>query len=201
MEYHIQQHHTPEGIARKFHSETQLAKFFDSNHVSYDRDWVNRLQFKTCQNIEGNCMSARPDFFLPEFSAKLKCVLLVGNDEFAHRQYACEFQRVWNIAQALEQTPEFRGVPIVYVRFNPHHFQINGKLENVPLETAHQRLLGHLQTLSPAAIRPNVNLIYMQYDQKDGLLQVFADASDDTSSSLGSTDYRQVFASCLLDIW
>ena len=122
MEYHIQRSHTLNGLGKKLQSETRLAEFFASKDQDYDRDWVNRISFQHCQNIEGGKFSARPDFYLPSQCVRLNAIVLVGNDEFAHRQRACEFQRVFNIAQALQQTAEFKDQPILYLRFNPHYF-------------------------------------------------------------------------------
>ncbi len=200
MEHHIQRHHTTEGIPAKFKSETKLATFFDNHHVSYDRDWANRLAFKTCQNIEGRKMSARPDFYLHELSAKLNCLVLVGNDEFAHRQYACDFQRIWNIAHSLQETNEFRDVPIFYVRFNPHHFHIGSTLYDVPLTTAHERLWDNLNRLTSADIQPGVNLIYCQYDRTaENELMIFMD--DEVTAEPGTLHYREIYRPCVRAIW
>ena len=176
MEYHIERNHTPEGISKKFESETQLARFFDQRKVPYDRDWANRISFKTCQNIEGGKFSARPDFFLLAESARLNALVLVGNDEFAHRHdYPCEFQRLFNIANALEQTDEFRGVPLLYLRFNPHHFEIDGVLHSRSLAQGHELLWSTLQSIT--AVKPGVNLVYVQYDRTDGRLDLFREES------------------------
>jgi hypothetical protein len=199
MEYHVQRHHTAEGIQAKFHSETQLARFFDAKGVSYDRDWANRMNFKTCKAIEGKRMSARPDFYLHELSAKLSCIFLLGNDEFAHRQYACDFQRLWNIVNALQQTPEFRDVPIVYVRFNPHHYRVGSVLFDVKIDVAHANLWSRMNALRPEDVKPGVNLIYAQYDRnEEGELNIFTEELDDDEES---THYRDLYRSCVRAIW
>ena len=190
LDTHIQRHHTEEGIALKFKSEQQLAEFFDKQQISYDRDWVNRIAFKTCKNIEGNKLSARPDFYLHAKSAQLGCVFLVGNDEFAHRQTSCEFQRMFNIANSLEQTKEFKGVPIVYVRFNPHFFRKEGKFFDMPIAESHKLLLTTIDSI--VNIKPGVNLVYVNYDTQDQKLCVFQDAEQDDS-------YSKLFVNCVLD--
>jgi hypothetical protein len=49
--------------------------------------------------------------------------VIVGCDEFQHRRYPCDLQRTWNILSALDQTDEFKSVPILYLRVNPHFYQ------------------------------------------------------------------------------
>ena len=183
LDYHIQRHHTDEGIAKKFKSEQQLAAFFDKNNISYDRDWLNRIAFTSCKNIEGSRNSARPDFYLHAKSAELGCIFLVGNDEFAHRQTKCEFQRIFNIANALEQTDEFKNVPIIYIRFNPHFFRKNGTYYDIPLHESHKLLLHVIDTTTH--VKPGVNLIYVNYDTNNhSKLCIFDDAEDDSYSKL-----------------
>ena len=181
LHYHIQRHHTEEGIAKKFHSETKLAEFFDSNGIKYERDWMNRISFRSCKNIEGGKQSARPDFFLVEKSVELGCIFLVGNDEFAHRQTKCEFQRLYNIMQALQQADGFKDVPIVYVRFNPHFYRIDGKFYDLPLEKAHAILLEKINSITKEHITKSTNLLYVNYDMQDGKLCIFEGDEDDYS--------------------
>ena len=176
-DFHIQRNHTVEGLARKLESETKLAVFFATKGLSIDRDFLNMVQFKSCQNIEGKRSHARPDFHLVEESARLGAIVLVGNDEFAHRQYACDFQRLFNIANALEQVPEFKGVPLLYMRFNPHHFTRDGKYFDMPLSTAHELLFSTIKDIS--TVKPGVNLVYINYDMTDGRLDVFNTTEND----------------------
>jgi len=177
LDYHIQRNHTIDGIASKFESETKLAKFFDQHNISYDRDWLNLISFKGCKNIESGSVSARPDFYLHAYSVKLKCIFLVGNDEFAHRHnYPCEFKRMFNIVQALQNVPEQKDIPVVYVRFNPHNFRIDKKYFDRKLELGHDLLLRTIDSFTD--LRPGLNLIYVQYDMTNNQLEVFRDNDD-----------------------
>jgi hypothetical protein len=194
MEYHIQRNHTTEGLGKKLQSETRLAKFFEQHKLDFDRDWTNRIDFKSCKRIEGNACSARPDFFLPSVSANLNAVVLVGNDEFAHRQYACDLQRVHNIANALDQHSDFRGLPILYIRFNPHYFKVGSTFYDPPLQQSHQKLLQLIEALSHQdVVNKGVNLIYMNYDlTEDGKLCLFESSSDN--------DYVEIYKPCVTKI-
>jgi hypothetical protein len=190
MEYHIERNHTTEGLSKKLQSETQLAKFFDSINVKYDRDWANLIQFKSCKNIEGQHVSARPDFYLPEISALLNAIVLIGNDEFQHRRYACDFKRIWNIVNALDQTPQFQNVPILYIRYNPNHFTRDGIYYSHPLEFGHKLIMSTLQSIK--ILKSGVNLVYIHYDRTDGKLDIFNEEEN---------DFTKLYKDCaLLDI-
>lgn len=190
LEYHIQRHHTDAGIAAKFKSEQQLADFFTKQNISFDRDWLNFISFKPCSGIEGSRSSARPDFYLHTKSAELECVLLVCNDEFAHRQTKCEFQRIFNIAHALQQTEEFKDIPIVFVRFNPHFFHIDEKFFDIKLEMAHIQLLQTINSLQKTQIKQGVNLVFVNYDKTQNRLDIFEDAEND--------DYAKLYQDCVI---
>jgi len=187
LDYHIQRHHTPQGIAAKFKSEQQLADFFTSQQISYDRDWLNFLTFKLCSGIEGGKSSARPDFYLHAKSAELGCVFLVCNDEFAHRQTKCEFQRVFNITHALQQTTEFKDLPVVFVRFNPHFFRVDGKLFDLPIDKAHLQLLNKINSIQKQHLQKGVNIVFVNYDKHEN---IFNDAEEG--------DYATLFRSSVL---
>jgi hypothetical protein len=193
MDYHVQKNHTLEGLSQKLESETKLAKFFDAQGVPFYRDWENIINFRSCQGIEGNRFHARPDFYLPTYSAILEAVVIVGNDEFAHRRYACDFQRVFNIVQSLQQTENFKDVPLLYIRFNPHFCKKDGTVYDLPLDVKHVALMGMLQSLKKEDLpRNQVSLVYMYYDITNDELDVFKE--DETN------DYAKLYKDCVLRI-
>src|SRR6185369_15206681 len=97
------------------------------HNVAFERDWSNFINFKQCQSMEGGKKSARLDFFLPEESQRLQCLVAIENNEYQHVSYACELQRIFNCANALEQTDEHRGSKLLIINFNPHHYTRDGK--------------------------------------------------------------------------
>ncbi len=195
MDYHIQRNHTQEGISAKFESETKLAAFLALNEISFDRDWLNIIQFSNCKNIEGRKSCARPDFYLHAKSAQLKAIVIICNDEFAHRQYKCDFQRIWNIVHALQQTIDFKDVPIIFIRLNPHFYTIGGKFFDPPLTHVHQKLLQTIQCLSETDIKHGVNLIYINYSQLlTGELCIFEEDASEPN------DYAKLYKPCVIKI-
>jgi hypothetical protein len=188
MDFHIERNHTVEGIGKKLQSETKLAEFFTSKGMPFDRDWVNRLSFKNCNNIEGKQSSARPDFFLPVESARLKAIVIVGNDEFCHRYTSCDLRRTWNIVQSLDQTEEHKDVPILYIRLNPHAYRRDGIYFNHSLASVHKLLLKTLKKIQ--SVKPGLNLVYIHYDRTDGQLDIFKANEDD--------DFGPILKDCVL---
>jgi hypothetical protein len=106
----------------------------------------------------------------------LGAIVIVCNDEFSHRYYACEFQRIWNIAQSLDQTTEFKDMPILYIRLNPHTYWRDEVCFSQPLEVVHDIFWETLQSIE--SVNDGVNLVYIHYDKTDGMLDIFQDTED-----------------------
>ena len=175
LEYHIQQNHTVEGLARKLHSEHKMSELFKTNGIANDRDWTNTVTFRGCTSeVEGNAYRARPDFFLLEVSAQLGALVLIGNGEYAHRRYPYDLQRVFDIANALET--QYPNVPLVYIRFNPHYFERDGVFCDIPLA------IGLIHNLEKSQFTDNgVHLIFINYDTLDGNVLALNPQGEDTN--------------------
>jgi hypothetical protein len=174
LEYHIERNHTVTGLANKFESETKLAEFLTRKNINFTRDQENTIRFTTCKNIDFGKKSARPDFYLICKSAELGVYFILENDEFAHRRSSCDFQRLYNIVIALREK-EKEIVPIVFLRFNPHHFQRNGVYHSMSLKDGHEKLYKVIQSITREQLIHDVNLIYVNYDRTDDKLDVFKD--------------------------
>lgn len=177
LERHVQMCHTPDGIASRLHTERQLADLFDQNHIAYDRDHANLVRHSSCQSLKGlfSGKFSRPDFHLVQFQAEIGALVLVGNDEFSHRRYQCEFARMYKIAAAVNAVPVFTGVPLVYIRFNPHYFHVGSVLHDPPLSMRYKKLLGFLGDLraKKTPVKAGLNVFYMYYDiTESGALQI-----------------------------
>jgi hypothetical protein len=127
-------------------------------------------------------------------------MVLVGNDEFAPRQYKCEFQRIWNIAHALQQTEEYHDVPLLYIRFNPHFFKIGKRFFDVKLEEAHGKLLQYLESIKPEQIRSGVNLVYVHYDRDESNDLMIFNHEHDEDADVGFTHFSDLYQNCVMDI-
>ena len=181
LDYHLQASHTLEGLSARLESETRMAHMLDETKIPYDRDWGNRIPHATtCKWMHPyfKGKSTRPDF---RILSATNCILLVGNDEFAHRRYGCDLDRTLKITTALSSSqPEV--VPIVYIRFNPHFYTRDGVYYDPALESRHEKLLDTIKRINSGEININpdgLSLIYLYYDtDADGRLCVFSEASE-----------------------
>jgi hypothetical protein len=180
----------------KLHSETQMARFFERNDIAYERDAANRIDFLACPRTapapaDGRCYS-RPDFFLPEFSARLGALVIVCNDEFAHRRYACEFQRIFHTVNALCARDGDAATRVLFVRVNPHFHFVGSRMYDVPLAETHTQLLAFLQRLQPADMRDGVSLAFLGYDRTNEgtlcLLEEAEEADQEEADEAADTD-------------
>ncbi len=187
MEIHIQNNHTQEGLHKKLQSEEKMAQFLKVNNIEFSREWFNFIGFKNCGNVEGNKQSARPDFFLLEESTRLGALVFLENDEFSHRLEACDFQRIFNIVNSLDQTEEFQDLPILFIRFNPHHYRKDGKYFDPSLKSSHELMLSTLREITK--VKEGVNLVYINYDSTNGELDIFKDIEN---------DYAKIYKDCVL---
>ena len=201
LDYHIQAHHTVAGLARKLKSETRLSDCFDRHAIATVRDWQNRLAYRACPAMarlaavqEGPAAgSSRPDFHMVELSARLRAIVLLGNDEFEHRRYPCDLRRCVEIATSLSSRDDHHAVRILYVRFNPHYWTVDGTYHDVEIDELHRRLLVWLDGL-PALVakRPlkeGLNLAYLNYSRKADTLDLFSD--------LGANSYVRLVQPCV----
>jgi very-short-patch-repair endonuclease len=77
-------------------------------------------------------LTLRPDFTFDR--------LVVEVDEKQHKQY-CETKEMDRMRAITEEANQ----PMVFIRFNPDTYKINGVVQNVPIEERHQMLLEHIQ--------------------------------------------------------
>jgi hypothetical protein len=170
LDYHVQALHTSAGLRSRLHSETKLAAIFREAGIEYDQDFDNVVNHSKCTGLSRYFRGthSRPDFYMTLLSMEARAVVLVGNDEFGHRRYPCEFDRILKISSALSANPSFFGLPIVYIRFNPHFYQRGDTLFDPDLATRHARLLEMLSAIKkrelPLVNPTGLNLVYMYYD-------------------------------------
>ena len=166
LNYHIQAAHTDEGLRKKHRSETQCATFFDSKNSPYDRDRVNHVSLICKPDLKLSGSRCFPDFYMLAFSAKLNAHTIFGNDENNHRQYPCDLRRTLEMTTAISSAPGNFGVKIVYIRFNPHFYTVDGIVYDRPLSVLHEEMWNILESLTAESlIHDGLNLIYINYDQ------------------------------------
>lgn len=191
-ESHVKKCHTKEGIEKKrFKSELQMKNMFDKHEIKYDHDRTNRISF-TCGNasVSDKNSCAYIDFRLVELQ-KTNFIVFVGNDEKQHRQYPCDLQRVANIYSSLCVGYASKELTFVYIRFNPHRYQVNGIVFDPTLDIRFRKLRKVLDDIkdSESDISKkikigHVNLLYMFYDIIDNRLAIYNNSEINDYKSL-----------------
>jgi len=200
MDTHIQRSHTLEGLNKRLKTENQMADLFDKHNIPYDRDYQNLISHSACPSLKNMFTGkySRPDFHLYTMQATHNIICLVGNDEFSHRVYCCDFDRILKITTALSSTSEFFNVKVLYIRFNPHFFYQNGVIHDPNLDSRHFTLLNVIKQVCNGDIRINENglsLIYLFYDRdSDGELLIFKNATPENK------EFAVSIRPCVLDI-
>lgn len=146
--------HTPEYQANRKKEETKIMKLFDANNISYKRE--HSITYK-CIGGTG----ARIDFVVIINNV----VLFIEVDEFQHSAYGivCDIKRMNEVYASL--LVEGNTLPLVFIRYNPHSFKINGQTTKVTDKERHTSLLNTLNIVAEmeADLKP-LSVIYLFYD-------------------------------------
>lgn len=110
--------------------------------------------------VKDGCTKYRPDIVLSYDTFKV----IVEVDEHQHETYACECER----ARMAMVHQDFGGFPVIFVRFNPDSYRVNGKL--VREYKSRERLLVNLlnQFKNVKSIKYPLTVSYLYYDEFDG---------------------------------
>ena len=73
-------------------------------------------------------------------------------------------------------TLEGNTLPIVWFRYNPHEYKINGKVQRTLQKDRERKVL---ETISNWQFTRPVEIVYMYYDEADGKPAIFADPDYD----------------------
>jgi hypothetical protein len=149
--------------------QREVRNYFNFNKMKYDS--YDRI-------IDGgDCGKERPDFVF-DFESK---IVIVEVDEFQHQERACDCEqtRMVNICSS------YLGVPVVFVRWNPDPFKMNGKTEVVPLSKRLQVLEGWIRHFQkPETFVTNLlSVLYLYFDDWDNNVEVILRYDGAASSS------------------
>ena len=156
--------HTPEGIQRQKKQEECIAKVLTQSGIDFKRE--HHVDFR-CINA-GTC--AKVDFVLQMGN----CIVFLEVDEDQHAYYSvsCEASRMTRIVETLML--EGNSLPILFVRYNPHAFSIDGVRQKKVLKVDREkRLVEYLQNVT---FDKDFGIKYMFYDEQDGIPVVTLDA-------------------------
>ena len=156
---HIVRHkkriHSKEGKARQKRQEQRIARLLDSHNIKYEREiQVNFDCFKG-KNY------ARIDFTL----YKKDCIILLEVDENQHDNYyfysvSCDTRRMNDIVTAIRCSGN--SLPILFIRYNPDAFKVNGITERVPKIKRESKLIKFIKEYKPS--KSELEIKYMYYN-------------------------------------
>jgi hypothetical protein len=180
LKKHLFYYHTEEGNAARHREEETLKKVMIEKGFDFKREH------------NGDLRCALPDATF----ARGDFVLVFGNtavflevDEDQHKSYgvSCDVRRMANIAASLRI--EGNDMRIVFVRYNPHGFEVAGHMKPTKRATRHARLVHVLSDLqnesADAGAESDVRVYYLFYDvDSQGLPSIFADEGYDAQAKL-----------------
>jgi KRAB domain-containing zinc finger protein len=149
---HFKSLHTLEGQQRKKKEEERIANAFLKAKIDYKRE--HHITFKC---INQTC--AYIDFFLIING----CLVFVEVDEEQHDGYgvSCDIKRMSDIRTSY--TIEGCELPILFIRYNPHGFEINGNFVKIGRKYREDVLVNYIKTMTSAQLPP-LTIQYMYYD-------------------------------------
>ena len=166
-------YHTPEGQTELKKEEARVRKvlkkaglFFKDQHTI---DFV-------CTGPDRGGDRAYIDFLIEirDLAGKVVGFVFLEVDERQHQAYTvqCEVRRMADVQLSLAMAEN--TFPIMFIRYNPNAYRVNGKAVRMTREEREKRLVDYLRSVS--FVQPFA-VTYMYYDVLDGLPAVFDDPS------------------------
>ena len=180
MKLHTFYHHTEEGNAARHREEEIVKKVLIENGFDFKRE----------HQVDLKCALPGTTFVRGDFVLIFKnTVVFLEVDEDQHKAYgvSCDVRRMADIAASLRI--EGNTMRIVFLRYNPHGFEVAGRTKTTKRVTRHARLASVLSDLqnesAGAGAESDVRVFYLFYDtDSKGLPSIFADDEYDAQAKL-----------------
>lgn len=166
---HQRRMHTEEGMRRQKKKETWVAEQLKAANFTVERELYVKF---SCFDTEGKY--ARIDHVVDMGIY----IGLIETDEGQHDRYfvSCELRRMMDVVAAIRCTNESR--PIVWIRYNPDRFSVDGIKVKRKRGERMERLLQLLRSHVPT--RP-LSIFYLFYDLVNGAPAIFEDPTYDSN--------------------
>lgn len=163
---HIARSHGPKAMLKRKKKEHWVAQELQKSGVFITK----RERQIDHKDLNSDAKFSRIDFDLT--AATSQHVLFLEVDEFAHadRMVTCETRRMMDVVSALRTQGEMRR--ILWVRFNPDQFMIEGIKRKVSKEDKMAKLVSFLQSYQPTL---DVEIAYLFYSTTDGKPTIMSD--------------------------
>lgn len=171
LQKHVEAMHTLEGQARRKNKEERVAKVLAAAGLAFKREHV--IDFTCVGDVDG--AYARVDFVLHEDGRIIFLEVDEGQHRFGYGKVACDMKRMAKIIESLGL--EGNTLPIVFLRYNPDAFTVDGHTSKVSRKAREARLVATLTCKEDSKSRAAVPLTirYMFYDTVEGQACVVSD--------------------------
>jgi hypothetical protein len=132
--------------------------------------------FKREHHVDYRCVDpglsfSRLDFLLPYWKGG-HVIIEVDEEQHYHIPQMCETARMNNVITSWILAGN--SAPVVWIRYNPHAYRVDGVLVKTPTKERHHRLLEFLNGISFENSAP-IRVFYMFYDMENGKPAVLSD--------------------------
>jgi hypothetical protein len=124
-----------------------------------------RVNFR-CNGSNMNCNWANIDFIVGVKGG----VVFLEVDEHQHKDYmiSCETRRMTTVHEScmLDPAQPLANMPLVFLRYNPHAFRVDGKLGRIPKVNREKKLVEYLKNMSlDSKAAGELKILYAFYDK------------------------------------
>jgi hypothetical protein len=159
-------YHTQEGQQERKREEVKIEKILPEG--SFKRE--HQVDYRC---IDPSLTFSRLDFLLPYWKKRGQVIIEVDEHQHSHISQNCETTRMNNVV-----TSWLLGgagdAPIVWIRYNPHGYKVNGATKKTSQDFRQKYLLDFLNALE-FENHPQIRIYYMFYDTSDGIPCVLSD--------------------------
>jgi hypothetical protein len=166
---HVERFHTEEGMLRKKLQEVKIEKALKQAGIDHVRE--HTIDFRCIRDMDNHF--ARIDFVIQHRNY----IIFLEVDEDQHRfsSASCDMNRMSKIIETL--AIEGNTLPIVFIRYNPNAYRVDGELQKVLKKDREEKLIELLSDERSIIYNTDqlLSVLYMYYDMIDGEPEVFTD--------------------------
>jgi len=165
LKSHIYYYHTQRGQQERKREEVKIEKILPDE--SFKRE--HQVDYRC---IDPNLTFSRLDFLLPYWKKSGHVIIEVDEQQHSHISQNCETTRMNNVVTSW--LLEGSDTPVVWIRYNPHAFKVDGVTTRTSQESRQKSLIDLLNSLE-FDNQPQVRVYYMFYDTQNGKPRVLDD--------------------------
>jgi hypothetical protein len=154
---HIRVHHETRYIQRRKLEEERIHALLTDEKIPFDRE--TRIDFKCTLGYDRDQQYARIDFTHIRNDGTVFCIEVDEREHSDGYQLDCECRRMGD-AHASIIAGQSTVSNVVFIRYNPHAYRVNGVRIHIPKIERQKQLLTVLRTFQPT---DGLHVIYMYY--------------------------------------